>query len=113
MLVETGSSTSSCSVATFLRLLDRFLFDVPGGSGRNLTSRMNGVCSTSSITMACSETYAAVSSITGVGEGVSTSDSTTMLVLDINMTILYKQSPRLFEFRHNNLVSSVGCKHNE
>ena len=95
MVAEPGSSLSSGGGVSFLWLLDHFLFDVRGGSGRNLTLGMNGICSASSKTTSCNGTYAAVSSIMGVGEGVATPYSATVFVLEIDMTILYGNSPRL------------------
>ena len=38
-----------------------------------------------------------VSSIMGVGEGISMHDSATVPILEIEMTILYKKSPQLLQ----------------
>ena len=80
--MEHGSSNFGGGAATFLQLLDYFLFNVLGGFNHNLTSGMNGICSPSFATMVYGGTYAVVSSIMGVGEGVSTPDSTIVLVLE-------------------------------
>ena len=95
MLVEPGSSTSSGVVADFLRLLDCFLFDMPSGFHRNLNSGMNGICSAYSATTVSGGTNATISSIIGVIEGVSMPDYSTVLVLEIKMTIFCEKSPRL------------------
>ena len=47
--------------------------------------------------MAHGGTYATMSSIMGIVEGVSTPDSKNVLVLEIEMTIRYEKLPRLFE----------------
>ena len=56
-------------------------------------------CTTSSTTITDGGTNAAMSSIMGVGEGVLTPDSTMVLVLEIEMTILYEKSPRLLQLQ--------------
>ena len=43
--------------------------------------------------MATNGTYATISSIMGIVEGVSMPNSKTVLVLEIEMTILYEKSP--------------------
>ena len=93
MLTELGSSASGSGGASFLRLPYHFLFDVLGGSGPNLNSRTNGIYSASSATMVGGGTNATVSSIMGIVEGVLTLDFVTMLLLDIQMTILCEKSP--------------------
>ena len=114
MLAEPGSSTSCGGVASFLRLLDRFLFDMLGGFGPNLTFGMNGICSASYATMACNGTYVTMSFIIGIDEGVLTSDSAIVLVLEIDMAILYKNKfLESLSCRQNNSVYSVGSKKNE
>ena len=97
MLAEPGSSTSGGGVAALLRLPNRFLFYVSGGSGPNLTSGMNGACSTSSATMVDGGTNAEISSIMGVGEGILMNDSEMMLLLDIEMNILCEESPQILQ----------------
>ena len=93
------SSSAGGGVVSLLRVLYRFLFDVPGGYGRNLTSGMNGACLVSSATMDDSGTNAVMYPIMGVVEGVSTPDYETMLVLEIEMTILYEKSPQLLQLQ--------------
>ena len=97
MLAEPSSSASGGGVATFLQILDHFLFDVLAGSGPNLTSGMNGICSTSFVTIVINGINVADSSMMVVGEGVSTLDSTTMILLDIEMTIICEKSPWLLQ----------------
>ena len=88
MLTEPSSSTSGGGVVAFLRLLDHFLFDVLAGYGPNLTSGMNGICSTSFVTIVIGGTNVVESSMMVVSEGVSRLDSTTVLLLDTDMTII-------------------------
>ena len=53
--------------------------------------------------MATDGTYATISSIMGIVEGVLTPNSKTVLVLEIEMTILYEKLPRLFELQTQQL----------
>ena len=68
---------------------------------------MNEICSSSSATTTYAGTYATMYSIMGIIEGVSALDYETIIVLEIDMTILCKTSPRLFELQtqHLNLLS--------
>ena len=91
MLIKLGSSTFGGGVTTFLRLLYNPLFNVLGGCGPNLTSGMNDTCSDFYETMVICGINATVSSMMGVGEGISTLDSIMVLVLDIDMTIHYEK----------------------
>ena len=88
-LIPTAASSSFGSGdVVFLWLLDRFLFDVPGGSSHNLTLGMNGICLACSTTMTISGEIVVVSSMMGIGEGISMHDFATVLVLEIEITII-------------------------
>ena len=90
-LISTVAYSSSCSGVVgsfFFRLLDHFPIDGPGRFGLNLTSGMNGICSTSLATMAYGGTYMTVSSIMSVGDAVTIPDYATVLVLEMEITIL-------------------------
>ena len=107
LISATASSSSDSGVATFLRLLDRFLFDVPGGFGCNLTSGMNVVCSVSYVTMDCGGIYPTVSSIMSFGDAIATPDSATVLVLEIKITMLYVKITSTLALVDNNI--SLRC----
>ena len=84
-----SSSSSGGSIgAFFLRLPEHFPVDDPGGSGLNLTSGINGICLASSTTMVCDATYTTVYSIMRVGDEVTTPDSATVLLLEMEITML-------------------------
>ena len=59
-----------------------------GGSGRNLTSGINGICSASSATTTCGGTYLEVSSMISMGNTVSTTDSVTALELGVEIATI-------------------------
>ena len=84
-----------------------------GASGHILTLGINGIYSPSSVTMVISGTNAVVSFIMGVGEGLSAHDSTTMLVLEIEMTIIYEKLPRLLPLQKRQLRLLSWMKKNE
>ena len=95
MLIDPGSSAYGGIGASFMQLLDHFLFDVPSGSSHSLNLGMNEMYSASSTTTAYSGTYATMYSIMGISEGVTTPDSIMVLVLEIEMTIIYEKSHRI------------------
>ena len=103
MLTDPSSSNFSSGGASFLHLLDTFLFDVSGGSSRNLTSGMNGIYSTYSATMACGGIYVVMYSIMGITKGVLVPYYETIIVLEIEMTILFEKSPWLLQLQTQQL----------
>ena len=59
-------------VVSFLWVPYHFLLDVSGGSGLKITHGITGDCATSSSIVVDGQTNATMSSVMGIGEGVST-----------------------------------------
>ena len=83
-------ASSSCGgvVAHDFQLVDRFLFDIPSGSGCKITLGITRDCETGYSTLGDYETTSVVSSIIGVFNENSRPYSWTVLVLETEMTIL-------------------------
>ena len=88
--------SASCVIAFSFCFIFPMCFphEVPDGPSRFVLNFSNGLirgtrtCSTTRATSYCGGTYPTVSSMIGVGDAVTTSDSTTELALEIKMTML-------------------------
>ena len=106
MDVDPYSSSSSGGVSSFLWGPDRFLFYLLGGYGYKLTSGIIGDYENSSTTMVSGGINVTMSSIMGIGEGVSMLLHPQPLLGGEDMTNLYK----LGKFKHHEHNIKIALK---